>query len=192
MKAFESLPQGYREILSVDLQKNKKLMLLVNGIAIVLAGLMLAVGIRLVPVSTLFDMSAGMGAYFARFGVLLASLVLYMVLHELTHAAAMKLCGTKKVRFGFTGMYAFAGSDDYYPKLPYIAIALAPIVLLGIIIAVVNALVPESWFWVVYIVQITNISGAGGDLYVTLRFAALPGDILVRDYGVGMHIYSKE
>ena len=192
MKAFESLPQGYREILSVDLQKNKKLMLLVNGIAIVLAGLMLAVGIRLVPVSTLFDMSAGMGAYFARFGVLLALLVLYMVLHELTHAAAMKLCGTKKVRFGFTGMYAFAGSDDYYPKLPYIAIALAPIVLLGIIIAVVNALVPESWFWVVYIVQITNISGAGGDLYVTLRFAALPGDILVRDYGVGMHIYSKE
>lgn len=192
MKAFESLPQGYREILSVDLQKNKKLMLLVNGIAIVLAGLMLAVGIRLVPVSTLFDMSAGMGAYFARFGVLLVSLVLYMVLHELTHAAAMKLCGTKKVRFGFTGMYAFAGSDDYYPKLPYIAIALAPIVLLGIIIAVVNALVPESWFWVVYIVQITNISGAGGDLYVTLRFAALPGDILVRDYGVGMHVYSKE
>ncbi len=192
MKAFESLPQGYREILSVDLQKNKKLMLLVNGIAIVLAGLMLAVGIRLVPVSTLFDMSAGMGAYFARFGVLLALLVLYMVLHELTHAAAMKLCGTKKVRFGFTGMYAFAGSDDYYPKLPYIAIALAPIVLLGIIIAVVNALVPESWFWVVYIVQITNISGAGGDLYVTLRFAALPGDILVRDYGVGMHVYSKE
>ena len=192
MKAFESLPQGYREILSVDLQKNKKLMLLVNGIAIVLAGLMLAVGIRLVPVSTLFDMSAGMGAYFARFGVLLVLLVLYMVLHELTHAAAMKLCGTKKVRFGFTGMYAFAGSDDYYPKLPYIAIALAPIVLLGIIIAVVNALVPESWFWVVYIVQITNISGAGGDLYVTLRFAALPGDILVRDYGVGMHIYSKE
>lgn len=192
MKAFESLPQGYREILSVDLQKNKKLMLLVNGIAIVLAVLMLAVGIRLVPVSTLFDMSAGMGAYFARFGVLLVSLVLYMVLHELTHAAAMKLCGTKKVRFGFTGMYAFAGSDDYYPKLPYIAIALAPIVLLGIIIAVVNALVPESWFWVVYIVQITNISGAGGDLYVTLRFAALPGDILVRDYGVGMHVYSKE
>lgn len=192
MKAFESLPQGYREILSVDLQKNKKLMLLVNGIAIVLAGLMLAVGIRLVPVSTLFDMSAGMGAYFARFGVLLVLLVLYMVLHELTHAAAMKLCGTKKVRFGFTGMYAFAGSDDYYPKLPYIAIALAPIVLLGIIIAVVNALVPESWFWVVYIVQITNISGAGGDLYVTLRFAVLPGDILVRDYGVGMHVYSKE
>lgn len=192
MKAFETLPQGYKEILSIDLQKNKKLMLLVNGIAIALAVPMFALGARLVPVSTLFDMSGGMGAYFARFGVLLGAIVTYMVLHELTHALIMKLCGTKKVKFGFTGMYAFAGSDDYYPKLCYICIALAPIVLLGIVLALINAFVPENWFWVVYIVQITNISGAGGDLYVTARFGALPGDILVRDYGVGMHVYSKE
>ena len=26
----------------------------------------------------------------------------------------MKLCGTKKIKYGFTGLYAFAGSDDYY------------------------------------------------------------------------------
>lgn len=191
MKAFETLPQGYKEILSIDLQKNKKLMLLVNGIAIVLAVPMFVLGARLVPVSALFDMSGGMGAYFARFGVLVGAIVVYMVLHELTHGLIMKLCGTKKIRFGFTGMYAFAGSDDYYPKLPYICIALAPIVLLGIVVAVINALVPEEWFWVVYFVQITNVSGAGGDLYVTARFASLPKDILVRDYGVGMRVYSK-
>ena len=192
MKAFETLPQGYKEILSIDLQKNKKLMLLVNGIAIVLAVPMFVLGARLVPVSALFDMSGGMGAYFARFGVLVGAIVVYMVLHELTHALIMKLCGTKKIRFGFTGMYAFAGSDDYYPKLPYICIALAPIVLLGIVVAAINALVPEEWFWVVYFVQITNVSGAGGDLYVTARFASLPKDILVRDYGVGMHVFSRE
>lgn len=192
MKAYETLPEGYREILAIDLQKNKKLMLLVNGIAIVLAALTFVVGIRQVPVSTLFDMSGGMGAYFARFGLLLVGIVAYMVLHELTHAVVMKLCGTKKVRFGFTGAYAFAGSDDYYPKLPYICIALAPIVLLGLLLAAVNAIVPEQWFWVVFIIQITNISGAGGDLYVSARFARLPADILVRDYGVGMHVYSKE
>lgn len=192
MKAFETLPQGYKEILSIDLQKNKKLMLLVNGIAIMLAVPMFVLGARLVPVFTLFDMSGGMGAYFARFGVLVGAIVVYMVLHELTHGLIMKLCGTKKIRFGFTGMYASAGSDDYYPKLPYICIALAPIVLLGIVVAAINALVPEEWFWVVYFVQITNVSGAGGDLYVTARFASLPKDILVRDYGVGMHVFSRE
>jgi len=191
MKAYESLPEGYGEILAIDLQKNKKLMLLVNGIALVIGVAMYFTGSAKVPISALFDFSAGMGAYFARFGVLLVGMVAYIVLHELTHAAVMKLCGTKKVRFGFTGMYAFAGSDDYYAKLPYIAIALAPIVLLGIVIGVINALVPDNWFWVLYFFQIMNISGAGGDLYVTCRFSTLPKDILIRDYGVGMKVYSR-
>jgi len=191
-KAYEALPEGYREILAIDMQKDKKLMLIVNGIALVLAAVMAVLGMLIAPISGLFDFSRGMVDYFARFAVLLVSVVVYLVLHELTHALFMKLCGTKKLRFGFTGMYAFAASDDYYPKLPYIAIALAPIVLLGAVIAIINPLVPEAWFWVVYFIQIMNISGAGGDLYVTFRFMGLPGDILVRDHGVGMQVYSKE
>ena len=191
MKAFETLPQGYKEILSIDLQKNKKLMLLVNGIAIVLAVPMFVLGARLVPVSALFDMSGGMGAYFARFGVLVGAIVVYMVLHELTHALIMKLCGTKKIRFGFTGMYAFAGSDDYYGKKPYIFIALAPVVLWGIVLAVINFCVPYEWIWVVYFLQIFNISGAAGDFFVTAKFSGFPEDILVKDHGVGMVVYSR-
>jgi hypothetical protein len=65
-------------------------------------------------------------------------------------------------------------------------------VLWGIVLAIVNPFVPTEWFWVVYLIQIANISGAAGDLYVTLKFSRLPGDILVRDYGVGMTVYSKE
>jgi hypothetical protein len=103
----------------------------------------------------------------------------------------MKLCGTKKVKYGFTGLYAFAGSDDYYYKKPYIAIALAPIVVWGVILGIVNALVPVEWFWVVYFIQLINLSGAAGDLYVTCRFAGLPKDILIRDYGVSMTVYAR-
>ena len=42
MKAVCTLPEGYAEICAIDLQKNKKLMLLVNLIA-VLIGLAMAV-----------------------------------------------------------------------------------------------------------------------------------------------------
>ena len=126
MKAFECLPQGYREILSVDLQKNKKLMLLVNGIAIVLAVLMFAVGIRLMPISTLFDMSEGMGAYFVRFGVLLVSLVLYMVLHELTHAAVMKLCGTKRCASALPACMPLPAATTITRSCPISALPLHP------------------------------------------------------------------
>lgn len=191
MKSYVELPQGYREIDSIDLQKNKKLSLLVNGLAL-LIGVLMAVPMHfVVPITTLFDMSDGFVAYFIRFGVLMAAMIVYMVLHEWVHGVTMKLCGTKKVKYGFTGLYAFAGSEDYYDKRSYITIALAPIVVWGVVLLALNLLVPTQWFWVVYLVQITNISGAAGDLYVTYRFSRLPADILVRDYGVGMTVYSQ-
>lgn len=192
MKAYTELPLGYREIDSIDLQKNKKLSLLVNGVALLIA-LVMAIPMHfVVPMTTLFDMSQGYGAYFLRFGVLMAAIVVYMVLHELVHGITMKMCGTKKIKYGFTGVYAFAGSNDYYDKRSYIVIALAPIVVWGVVLLVLNLLVPVQWFWIVYWVQVSNISGAAGDLYVTYRFSRLPQDILVQDYGVGMTVYSAE
>ena len=192
MKALILLPEGYKEVLSVNLQKDKKLALIVNLIGLVV---MLAMGVPMhfyIPISTLFDFSQGLGAYCARFVVMIISLVLYLVLHELVHGITMKTCGTKKVKYGFTGMYAFTGSDDYYDKKSYIIIALAPVVVWGIVLAIINCLVPENWFWVVYLIQISNISGAAGDIYVTAKFSKLPNDILVRDSGVGMTVYSAE
>ena len=191
MAAVHTLPENYTQIFSVDLQKNKKKAVLVNVLAGVI-GLAMAVPMHFyVPIFTLFDLSAGLPAYTVRFAVLLGGVIVYMVLHEMVHGIAMKAFGTKKVKYGFTGMYAFAGSDDYYDRKSYIIIALAPVIVWGIVLAVVNMLVPEEWFWVVYLVQISNISGAAGDLYVTAKFSRLPKNILVRDWGVRMAVYAK-
>lgn len=192
MNAISSLPENYREIYAVDLQKNKKIALLVNVLAIVIAvAMVIPVNFR-IPIRHLFDMSEGFAAYFARFGVLFAAIVVYMVLHELVHGITMKLFGTQKVKYGFTGLYAFAGSDDYYSKKPYIIIALAPVVVWGVVLAIINTLVPITWFWVVYLIQICNISGAAGDFYVTWKFLRMPRDILIRDSGVEMVVYARE
>ncbi len=192
MKACSQLPEGYREIYAIDLQKDKKLALLVNGLALIIAVAFAVPMAFAVPIAPLFDLSQGLGPYALRFGAIIVGGVVYMVLHELVHGAAMKLCGTKKVRYGFTGLYAFAGSADFYPKGSYIFIALAPIVLLGLVLAAVNALVPVQWFWAVYFLQVMNLSGAAGDLYVTVRFARMPRDILIHDDGVGMQVYSRK
>ena len=190
MKAVSTIPDGYREIYTVDLQKDKKLALLINGLAI-LIGVALAVPMHFaVSIGTLFDMSQGYGAYFLRFGVLMASMIVYMILHEAVHGIAMKMCGTKRVKYGYTGLYAFAGSEDYYDKASYIFIALAPVVLWGVVLLILQFFVPTSWFWVVYAVQISNLSGAAGDFFVTFRFSRFPKDILVRDSGVSMCVYS--
>ncbi|MBP3700652.1 MAG: DUF3267 domain-containing protein [Lachnospiraceae bacterium] len=85
-----------------------------------------------------------------------------------------------------------ASSDDYYDKRSYITIGLAPVVVWGIVIAIVNTFVSLEWFWVAYLIQIVNVSGAAGDIYVTAKFSRMPKDILVKDTGVGMTVYSKE
>jgi hypothetical protein len=186
-RAYQNLPEGYSPIFEVDLKNNKKQAILVNVLALIIAAVMVVPAAILHP----FDLSDGL-ADSLRFFALGISAILYLVLHELTHGVTMKLFGTKKVKYGFTGLYAFAGSADYYPKLPYIAIALAPVVLFGIIFAVALPFVPEKWFWVVYILQLSNIAGAAGDFYVTVRFFGMPKDILVHDSGTSMTVYSEK
>ena len=191
MKAVRVLPDGYKEIYSIDLQKNKKVALIVNLLAVVIAVALIIPIHFIIPVTSLFSMESGLKNYFIRLTVFLVLLIAYIILHELVHGIAMKICGTKKVKYGFTGLYAFAGSDDYYDKKSYIFIALAPIIFWGVILAIVNPFVSREWFWVVYFIQISNLSGAAGDLFVTFKFSRFGDDILVKDYGVGMKVYSN-
>lgn len=192
MKAYERLPEGYAKIYSIDLQKNVKTAILVNLLAGVIAALMVIPVHFAVPIQTLFFPVDGVGELQIKTVVMIGAMILYMILHELVHGVAMKICGTKKVKYGFTGMYAFAGSEDLYDKKSYIFVALAPVVFWGVVLLIVNLFVPLGWFWVVYLIQIANISGAAGDFFVTVKFLKMPRDILVQDYGVGMTVYSKE
>ena len=187
------LPEGYREILSIDLQKDQKTALLVNGLTLIPTVILAVIGLAAAPIRSLFDMSRGFGPYFLRFGILLAGLFLYIVLHELTHAAVMKAYGAKKLRFGYTGLYAYAGSEeDFFAKRSYRQIALAPLVVWTVVFCVLAFLVPQDWFWVIWFWQIMNVSGAAGDVYVTVKLLRQPQDILVKDTGVSMTVYSAE
>ncbi|MBQ8402843.1 MAG: DUF3267 domain-containing protein [Clostridia bacterium] len=192
MENFKTLPEGYEKTLEIDLQKNKKLMLGVNLGALAVTLVMIAAALPFVPIATLFDMSQGIAVYFLRFFALLVGSVVYIILHELVHGIFMKRFSGVKPHYGFTLMYAYAGSSAYFNKKSYIIIALAPVVIWGIVLGVLCATLPESWFWVVYFIQIANLSGAAGDAYVTYKMLTLPKDILVNDTGVAMTVYVKE
>ena len=189
MKAIGVLPEDYGEIYSLNLQKDKRTAIIVNLLALAIAAVMAVSMNFFVPVTSVFDMRVGIVRYFLRLAALIVLMVLYMVLHELVHGIAMKLCGTKRVKYGFTGLYAFAGSEDYYDKKSYIFIALAPIVLWGTVLAAVNFFVPTEWFWIVYMIQLINISGAAGDLFAAVKFSRMPKNILIQDSGVSMRVF---
>ena len=195
MKHAFSLPERYCEIADIDLQKNKKLMLLVNGLALVIAAAMTIPVLFWVPISTfLGDMSDFQNLLYIllKLAVGMIALVLYIILHELVHGICMRAITGKKPKYGFTGLYAYAGSDAYFGKAAYLLIALAPVVLWGVVLALLVFIVPKDWFWIVYFIQIQNISGAAGDMYVTCRMLRMPKDILVQDSGVAMKVYSQK
>ncbi len=192
LRSHSVLPDGYAEIYSLDIKNDKKLSLLINIFAIIIALVIVIPAHFYIPIWSMFSMDEGIGMYVLRFVVLMVSSVFYIILHEAVHGIAMKMCGTKKISYGFTGLYAFAGSKDYYDKHSYIFIALAPVVVWGVVIGIINLFVPYEWFWIIYWIQISNISGAAGDMYVTYKFSRMPKDILITDYGLGMKVYSQD
>ena len=189
MKTVTKLPEGYVLLEHIDLQQDKKLMGTVNGLAVVVMLILAVAGHCIVPISELYSAEDGVAMMLLRVSVLTVGYLAYLVLHELTHGVCMKHYSGAPVKYGFTGVYAYAGSEAYFDRKSYIVIALAPIVVLGIILGIVNVLVPESWFWVVYFIQIGNLSGAAGDLYVTARFRKHPETVLIQDSGVAMSVY---
>lgn len=184
-QCLQKLPAGYQAVLALDLQKDSKLALAVNGLAVGIAAVMLVAGFLLAPAFTFAANLPALAAF-------LACMVLYMVLHELVHGACMKLFGAKKVRFGFTGLYAFAGSGEYFRKTAYIVVALAPLVVWGAVFLALNLLAGARYFWFIYLLQMVNVSGAAGDLYVSFRFLHMSKDILVQDTGVSMTVFAPD
>lgn len=103
-------------------------------------------------------------------------MVVYMILHEFVHGILMKKFSGVKPKYGFTGLYAYAGSTAYFDRKHYIIIALAPIVIWGIVLAVLQFAVPDHGHGSYILYQIINISGAAGDIYVTYKMSRLPAD----------------
>lgn len=183
------LPEGYTECMRLDIQKDKRLALLVNGLSLMI-GLVMLVCTGFRPFAQFYGVR-DLSALWVRYGVLIAALVGYIVLHELVHGVFIRVFSGQRAHYGFTGLYGYAGSDAYFTKKSYLLIAMAPVVLWGVVLLVLQFVIGAEWFWMVYLIQVANLSGAAGDFYVAARFAGLPADILVQDSGVAMTVYAR-
>ena len=188
MKSYVSLPVGYQPSEQLDLLHNRRQLILVTVLNLVITVLMIA-GAVLRGHAIHFS-SLGMGNFLLKVFLCLAGIALYMVLHELVHGLVIALCGAKPF-YGFGGGYAYAGSKSYFSRVAYIGIALAPVILWGIVLALLLPLLPEGWFWVGYLIQVMNIGGAAGDYYVTVRILGMPADTLVQDTGIAMSFFTR-
>ncbi len=186
--AREELPEEYVLFECIDLAKNKQQMLFVTVLSLVLLVAVFLAGFILRPGFAVFSENGELVAL-ALF-VALLGYALYIVLHEAVHGLLMWYFSKKKPHFGISLQYAYAGSNAYFRKVPYLLIALSPLVVWGAVFLALALMMPGIWFWVIWFLQAGNVSGAAGDLYVFAKICSMRLDILVQDDGVRMRIYA--
>ena len=184
----KTLPQGYSFFDKIDLKNNKKQFWTVQGICLATIAVMLGIGWLIEsPLKIENNTESIIGLV-----VLIVGFVLYIFAHEAVHGLFMYAFCKTKIKYGFVGWAAYAGSSAYYDKKHYIIIALAPVVVWGVTFAVLNIFFHSGiWFWVIWFLQIGNVSGACGDFFCVYKTARYPKDILVNDTGLEMQIFCR-
>ena len=183
----KTLPKGYRQIEVMDFVRNRKQLLTVNIAAIVVSVIMVVVGMLAKPFSPTWEF---LKTRWWMFLVAAAMYLAYIPLHELTHGLFMHALSGAKPKYGLKLCYAYAGSSVFFDRRSHGLIALAPLVLWGIVLFVLERTLPVHWFWLIYFIQITNVSGSMGDVYCALHLARLPRKILIQDSGVRMRVFA--
>ena len=188
IKDLEGL--GYKECTKIDLVKNKKEALLVNIYGIIIMVVM-AVFIPLLIMGGIIEFNLET-TFPLSFIVLFISLILYIPLHEIVHGIVLKNYTDEKLSFGWKLVYAYCGSKEaVVDRKEYYAVALAPLLVFSVVFISLMVLNPSlSFVW--YVMEIMNVSGSVGDIYVSIKLRKEKSrDILITDSGTDMSFWSR-
>ncbi len=190
---YKELPEGYREVKVVDAKKGKTsaLFTIFSFILTILALLPIVLNCDYSEISHNFRDKQTLIAYFAMFG----GLIVYIILHELTHGMAYKALTHQKLTYGFTLTVAFCGVPDIYTSRKTALISLAApfltfsVILLPIVIWLHS--VSLLYYNAVGFLFAIHFGGCVGDLYMMylLLFKYKDPRTLMNDTGPKQTIY---
>ena len=193
------LPSGYRVAKVID-AKDKRTLVMLNVVAVVLALLVLAVSYAFLAPTYGWGEKDAFARDLATFGEarmldLFVVLVCYMVAHELLHGLVYKVLTGHKLTFGFTLTVAFCGVPDIYTyRRCTLASLLAPFLVFNLVFGVPLAFVGPLDAILFSLLLAAHVSGCSGDLYdVGLLFLRYTNPrTLVNDDGPSQRIYVPE
>lgn len=179
-----ALPDGYSLWDGFDMTRDKKILIWVNVLSLLLF-------LPFLPLLGILLMNTVLESGF--FLLIIAGMPVLVVVHEGIHAIFFQRYGKGKVAFKFHG-WAFSASMEghFFSKAAYLVIGAAPVVILSLVLAAIGFFWPSgSVRFVAWFLFAIQFSSAAGDLYVLWRFRRLPQDALVEDTGTGMKAYSR-
>ena len=185
---YRRLPPGYMPAGVMDFVRNRKQLITVTVVSLALMLLTFVGGLLFHPLKEAFALVA---ARWYAVPLTLAALLAYIPLHELTHGVFMRALSGVRPKYGIRLAYAYAGSTVWFDRRSHCLIALAPVALWGVAFQLAVALAPTEWFWPIWLLQVSNLSGSAGDLYCVFYLTRMKGDLLIRDTGTRMQIMQR-
>lgn len=131
-KALNSaqLPPNYQFNMKMDLKIDKKIYIAIQGLFLFIAAIMIGLAIWL-DFPTKNTWSTGV-----TFLVTVAMCVVYMITHELIHGFFLKMFSGIKPKYFARFPFLYTGSEAYFTQKSFNIVALAPVVIWGILLFV--------------------------------------------------------
>lgn len=194
--ALPNLPADYVQRVHLSI-KNSRTMLVLNLVGILLliffGWFFTAIALWLNP------SAAGQIFSFTISGlqtlVTIAGLILLvfatLILHEAVHGLGFRLLAGVRPVFAFRGTHAYAAAPGWFIRRnPYLAIGLAPFIVLSLLAIGLLAVVPLPVIPYLILAAVMNASGSVGDLWVAVLLLRQPKNALAADAGDEITIYA--
>ncbi len=193
LQTTKVLPQSFVLFHSLDLS-NRSLMIGMNVAGVLLlfifGWLFMGVAAALNPAFFWLELQILAGTL--SLPAFLVTIVLVVVLHELSHALFLWLFTGERPKIGFNLLYAYAAAPDwYFTRGQFVLIGLAPVLLLTLAGMVAMPLVHFITVPRIILALTVNAAGAIGDFLVVIWVLGQPADILLRDWGTAVSAYKK-
>lgn len=187
------LPDGYRLVHSVNF-KSKRTAMRFNLLALCVLALALLISSLFLIGRPLKAFALTGAQFYIGYGVFFVAMLVYLLLHELTHGLCYKLLTGKKLTYGISLSCAYCGVPDIYLYRRYALIAaLAPFVVFTLVfiplLIYTYYLHPMAYLGAAFMLGM-HLGGCLGDLYISyLALRTRTPALLIRDTGAEQFFY---
>jgi len=122
---------------------------------------------------------------------LVVAVLTSMVVHELTHGAAIRWCGNRpSYGFQWAGLVPYAtAAGQYFTRNQFVACALAPLICLSVLGSLLLPLSPAALVPWLVLGLIANAAGATGDVWMSAIALRYPSTAWIVDERDGMRVF---
>ena len=200
MQPTQVLPPEYAPSYTLDITKDRRLLVFLNvfGVILLVAGgwLFFRAFAALRPADAFSQLSGvftvSLTGTFWLIAAVLGLTVVHILVHEAIHGVFFWWFTRAQPKFAFRWTHAYAAAPTWYiPRNAYLVTALAPLIIITLAGLLMVPYVPSSWLLPLWFVLTSNAGGAAGDVLVGLWLLRQPIDCLANDRGDAVTLYNR-